>query len=346
MKNIAALLTGKEKIEFFDYPMPTLGDDDVLVEIKHCGICGSDVGVYADPTVGGALDITLPVMLGHESAGVVVGLGANVTDLAIGDKVALEPGVPCGKCEACLRGDYNLCDDVIFMAAPPFTTGAMCKYVAHPRSRTFKLPEGMSTIEGALMEPFSVGMFAAQHGEVDLTQSVAIIGGGCIGMMTALACRARGCTNIIIADLFDSHLEVARKLGFTKVFNSTGKDLAQCVRELNGGRGVDVAFETAGSAYVVGKLPGMVRRGGTIVLVGNIMKPVEFDFWSISYNQIAIKPIFRYKHLYPACIAVTAAGNAAVSDIGIKVYPFSEAPAAFDCALHDKLNTLKVIVEF
>lgn len=344
-QNIAAMLTEAKTFKMMPRPLGDLGDNDVLIEIKHVGICGSDVSVFEDPTIGGMFnDLPLPILLGHECGGIIKEVGKKVKDLKPGDAVAVEPGVPCGKCEACMSGNYNLCDDVLFMAAPPWQTGALCKYIIHPRQWVFKLPDNLTTLEGALMEPFCVGMKAAMQGQINACKSVVILGGGCIGMMTALACRANGVSNITIVDLFDSHLQIAQRMGFTKLVNSSKGDLVQKVLDTNDGQKLDVVFETAGSPVTAALTPDLCKRGGTIVLVGNIHKKVDFNFWNISFNQITVKTVFRYNNLYPACIQTASAGQASLKDIGIRIFPFERTQEAFECALTDKINTLKVVV--
>ncbi len=346
MENLGAMLTAEKKIEFMPLPMPQVGDDDVLVEIKHVGLCGSDVSVFKDPTLGGMFpDLPLPILLGHECAGKVIALGKNVTTLSLGDLVALEPGVPCGHCDFCMSGRYNLCNDVLFMAAPPWKTGALCKYVSHPASRTFRLPDNMDTIEGALMEPLAVGMHAALQAQANPCKNAVIVGGGCIGLMTALSCKACGISNLAVADLFEPHLEVAKGLGIPHLINSSKEDLRQQVMELTQGQGADLVFETAGSPITAAATTKLVKRGGDIVLVGNIHAPVDFNFWEISFNENRILTIFRYKNLYPSAITAVSNGLINVKPLATHVFKFQNTQEAFMEALMDKEHSIRVIVE-
>ena len=214
----------------------------------HSGDCGA----YK-------VDLSEDFMLGHECAGTVVEVGAGVEDLKVGDRVALEPGITCGKCEACKSGHYNLCPDVVFLATPP-VQGCNEEYIAFPADMCFKLPENVSTKEGALIEPLSVGFYAAEQGAVNTGDTVIILGAGCIGLVTLLACKAHGAGQIIVADLVDARLEKAMELGATAVVNSGKEDIFAKVQELTGGRGFDVVY---------GFCPSVTFCGTTIVAISD-----------------------------------------------------------------------------
>ncbi len=249
-----------------DAKIPEISDDQVLVKMEYCGVCGSDVHFYKDGRVG---DVAAPpdFVLGHEVAGEVVKIGAAVKNLKVGDKVALEPGYACGKCEYCKTGRYNLCPNVIFFADPP-VQGALKEYVAHPADMCFKLPENMSTEEGALVEPLAVGLHATALGGVGLGSDVLILGGGCIGLVTLLSAKARGASRIVVVDLYEKRLNMAKEMGATEVINAQKENVAERVEELFDGKGVDFVFETAGAIATIQQTPYYVKKGGTIVLVG------------------------------------------------------------------------------
>ena len=227
-----------------EIPVPKPSEKEVLVKIEYCGICGSDVHYYeygrvADYVVEGDF------ILGHEVAGTVVEVGSQVKSLKVGDRVALEPGIGCGKCEQCKEGKYNLCKDVIFFATPP-VQGALKDYVVHPEDMCFKLPDNVSTKEGALVEPLSVGLHACRQGGVTLGNSVVILGAGCIGLCTLLSAKAFGASEIIVVDLFEKRLEFAKKMGATHVINGKEEDVIARVNELLRGKGADVVLEKPG----------------------------------------------------------------------------------------------------
>lgn len=344
MKNKTAYLVDEKKFEIKDSPMPTVGPEDVLVKVKHVGVCGSDVHFFNTPFDLG-IDVKLPIVLGHESAGEIVEVGSEVTHLKVGDLVALEPGVPCGKCEQCMNGKYNLCPDVIFMAAPPFKTGAFSTYVSHPARWSFKIPEGMDTMEGALIEPLCVGMHAATRAGVGIGKTVLIIGSGCIGLMTVEVCKSMGVENIVVADLFDIRLEKAKEVGASKTINSKNVDLVQAAKELTNGQGFDFVFETAGNRITAALTSELVKRGGKIVMVGNIFGETHFNFYKINDKEADIISVFRYRNIYPTAIETTATGKTQTKKIVSNVFKFDEIQKAFECALNEKESAVKVVIE-
>ena len=345
MHNQTAYLVAPGRLVLKDSEMPQLGPEDVLVQQKHIGLCGSDVTAFHDPHVGGIPDGGLPVVIGHECAGVVVATGEQVTHLKVGDRVALEPGVPCGTCEWCRSGKYNLCPDVIFMAAPPFVTGAFSRYVRHPANLAFLLPEHVSTVEGALIEPFAVGIHASGRGEAQPGKTVAILGMGCIGLMTLLACRMRGVTRLIVADQYENRLQKAREFGADVCVNTTREDFREAVLRYTASKGADIVFETAGSPATAAQTPYLVKAGGKIVMVGNIHGETPFDFFTINSKEADVISVFRYRNVYPLAIESIANGLVDVKPMVTHTYPFEQVQQAFQCALQERQTALKVMVE-
>lgn len=338
----------KEKMDIVirdDQPIPEPSDDQVLIKMEYCGVCGSDVHFYREGKVG---DTPAPAdfILGHEVAGTIVKTGKNVTGLVPGDRVALEPGYTCGKCEFCKTGRYNLCPDVQFFAAPP-VSGALMEYVVHPADMCFKLPDNVTTEEGALVEPLAVGMHAASQANVTLGNSVLILGGGCIGLVTLLAAKARGASQIVVVDLYEKRLNMARKLGASAVINAKEEDVAQRVDALFGRLGADIVFETAGSIHTIQETPYFVKPGGTICLVGMAAESmVNYNFNQIMMKEVTIKSVFRYRNLYPAAIAAIASGAIDVKQIVTHRFLFEEADLAFRTAVEHAQDEIKEVIEF
>lgn len=346
MKNQTAYLVEPKKIELRESKMPVCGDEDVLIEIKHVGICGSDVMFFEDPTVGGVLDVTLPIVLGHECAGVIVDAGKNVKMLKKGDTVALEPGVPCGKCEYCLSGKYNLCPDVDFMAAPPFHRSALQKYVSHPAAFAFKLPETMDTVQGAMIEPLAVGVHAANRAQVQPGQSICILGAGCIGLMTLMACKSRGATYITVVDLFQNRLDKALELGAMNIINARETDTIEELMRYTNNKGADRVFETAGSVPTTQQIPYLVKAGGKAVIVGNVHGEPKMDFFAMNNKEADILSVFRYRNIFPMAIDSVASGSIPVKKVATNFFGFDQVQEAFECALNEKQTALKVVVQF
>lgn len=337
-------MTDLDKMEIRDAQMPQASAKEVVVELEYVGICGSDVHYFHDGRCGD-YKVEGDFMLGHECAGTVVELGEGVEDLKVGDKVALEPGITCGQCEFCKSGRYNLCPDVQFLATPP-VQGCYENYIAFPENMCFKLPDNISTKEGALVEPLSVGMHAANQGDVRLGDSVVILGAGCIGLVTLLACKAHGATDITVVDVLPKRLDYALKLGATRVINGMEKDAVAEIDKLTDNGGVDKVFETAGAPITIQQTPYMVKNGGTIVLVGiSAQEKIEYNFAKIMAKEAKIESVFRYRNIYPQAIAAIADGIIDVSGIVTHEFDFDDIQEAFDCAIHNKDDVVKAVIK-
>lgn len=342
----AAFMRGLDKMVLKEIPVPEVREKEVLVRLEYVGICGSDVHYFHTGNCGAyRVNLEEDFMLGHECAGVIEAVSPGVTSLQVGDKVALEPGITCGKCEFCKSGHYNLCPDVVFLATPP-VQGCYEQYIAFPEDMCFKLPEGMSTEEGALIEPLSVGFYAANQGEVQVGDTVVILGSGCIGLVTLLACKAHGAGEIIVADLVDARLEKAKELGATHVINSGKTDVLKEIERLTGGRGADVVFETAGSPVTIAQTPFVVRRGGTITLVGlSSQEEITFNFAQIMDKEAKITSVFRYRSIYPKAIAAVASGAIDVKRIVTHRFELDHIQEAFDEAVNNKTDLVKAVIK-
>lgn len=341
-----AYMQGTDKMIIKEIPVPETKEKEVLVQIEYVGICGSDVHYFHHGCCGAyKVDLSEDFMLGHECAGTVVKVGEGVTDLKVGDRVALEPGITCGKCEFCKSGQYNLCPDVVFLATPP-VQGCYEQFIAFPEDMCFKLPDNMSTLEGCLIEPLSVGFHAANQGGVGVGDSVVILGAGCIGLVTLLACKAHGAGQIIVADLVDARLDKAKELGATAVINSKNVDVFKEIEKLTGGRGADVVFETAGSAVTIAQTPFFVRRGGTITLVGiSAQEEINYNFAQIMDKEATIKSVFRYRNIYSKAIAAVSSGAIDVKGIVTHEFDLDHIQEAFDEAVNNKTDLVKAVIK-
>lgn len=344
MQNRAAYMTGLKKMEICEVPVPELKADQVLVKIDYVGICGSDVHYYEHGRIGDFI-VDGDFILGHECAGTIVAVGEGVTTHKTGDRVALEPGVTCGKCEYCSTGRYNLCPDVEFLATPPYH-GCFVNYIAFPAHLAYKLPDNISTREGALIEPLSVGLETTSVGGVALGSSVVIFGAGCIGLTALLASKAKGASDITVVDIIDKRLDMAKELGATRVVNAAQTD---CVSEILGatdGRGVDIVMETAGAVKTTQQTVDVVKRGGKIVLVG--MPPEDtftFNFAKLMSKVAEIIPVFRYKNQYPVAIQAIASGKIDISGIATHEFAFEDLAEALRVNIEDKNDVVKIMIK-
>lgn len=344
MKNIAAFCTGLEQMEVGEAPMPVVGADDVLIDVEYCGICGSDSAWYQHGEQAHKAPDLYTYILGHEFAGTVIEIGSNVTNLKVGDRVTAEPGKTCGKCKWCMSGKYNLCPEVRFLSAPR-EQGAMRRYVAHPEKLCFKLPENVSTRSGALVEPFCVGLHAAEIAEVTPAKNVLIFGAGCIGLMTLLAAKLYNANKIFVVDMFDEKLAKAKELGASAVINSKTEDVAARVRELTDGVGVDIAFEATGSLACTQACEYVVARGGIITLVGCSHESIPYDFYRIQEREIQIWTVFRYRNDYRLAVDALATGKVNLEQFVTAQFPIENAKEAFDTALYKKMDNIKVMIK-
>lgn len=343
MKNRVSYMEGALNFGYREDEMPKPGPGEVVVEVEYVGVCGSDLHFFESGMIG-PRRIEGQQTLGHEAAGVVYEVGEGVTELAVGDRVAIEPGIACGKCRYCREGYYNLCPDVHFISSNPYQ-GAMRQFIAHPANLCFKLPPNVSTLEGALIEPLAVGMHAARQSCVELGNTVVILGCGCIGLTTLLSVKAMGATRIIVTDLCDNRLEMATSLGATETINSGKVDPVARVMELTDNDGADIVFETAGSRFTAAQTGGLVRRGGVIMIVGNVFGETPFNFHQISTKEVTIKSVFRYRNIYPLAIKAIQSGKINVKAIASDIFDFNHIEEGMLKAIREKDNVVKVVIK-
>ncbi|MCR5074127.1 MAG: NAD(P)-dependent alcohol dehydrogenase [Clostridiales bacterium] len=343
MKNIAAYLTKIRCLEHREIPVPEPKKGELLLGMKYVGICGSDAHFWASGMRKGKY-FDLPFLLGHELSAEVVGIGDDVTGFTVGDRITFEPQITCGECEFCRSGRYNICPNVIFPSVPPYD-GAFRNYMTIPAKNAFKLPENMSLIQGALIEPLAVGLSAAEKGGVSLGKSVALLGAGPIGLTTLLACKAMGATRIIVSDLQEERGRMALELGATDFINASVVDTVAEVNRLTDGEGVDVVFETAGSSRTAAITSDIVKRGGIVVLVGNINTETSYRFMDLMYKEAQIRTIYRYRNNFQTAIDAVADGRIQIEKIVTRIYPFEEVQQAFVDSIENQKDVIKILVK-
>ncbi|MDC7236137.1 MAG: NAD(P)-dependent alcohol dehydrogenase [Sphaerochaetaceae bacterium] len=338
-----AVMEGIGKIGYINRKIQEPKNNEVLVKIEYVGICGSDLHYYEHGSIGNYV-VEPPFVLGHEASGVVTKIGKDVDNLKIGDRVALEPGITCGKCEFCKTGRYNLCPDVVFFATPPID-GVFSEYTTHPSDLCFKLPENVSSINGALIEPLAVGFHAADQGGAKVGQKAIIFGAGCIGLMTLLALQSYGLNDITVVDILNNRLEQAKKLGATHVVNSLDKDYLDQFNEITQNKGYDIAFETAGTEITTRLSIQVLKKGSNLVCVGyskngEMILPMSL----LLDKEITIKTVFRYRHVYPKAIEAVASGKINPSDVVTNIFEFDDIQNAMDKSVEDKANIVKSVI--
>ena len=339
-----AVMLGIGKMGFEERDIPRPKDDEVLVKLEYVGICGSDLHYYESGAIGDYV-VKPPFVLGHEPGGTVVEVGKNVTHLKVGDRVALEPGKTCGHCEFCKTGRYNLCPDVVFFATPP-VDGVFQEYVAHEAGLCFKLPDNVSTMEGALIEPLAVGFHAARQGGAQAGQVAVVTGAGCIGLVSMMALKAMGVSKVYSVDVMDKRLDKALELGADGVINGSREDAVKKVMELTGGMGCDLVIETAGTEITTRQAVQMTKKGATIVLVGysktgEIKMPISLAL----DKELTFKTVFRYRHIYPMAIDAVASGRVNLKGIVTNEFALDDIQEAMDESVNNKADIVKAVVK-
>jgi L-iditol 2-dehydrogenase len=339
----AAVMHSTRQIRIETLPVPEIGPDEVLIKVIAVGICGSDLHYYAHGGIGEAI-VEKPFILGHECAGDIAAVGLNVKGLKVGDRVAVEPGVTCGYCEACKEGKYNLCPDVQFLATPP-VDGAFAQYIKMRQDLVFLIPDHLTYEEAALIEPFSVGIHAATRTRLQPGSTIAIMGMGPVGLMAVVAAKVFGAATIIVTDLELLRLEAAKQMGATHLINIREKDPLEEINKITNGKGVDVAWETAGNPMALQSALGSLRRGGKLAIVGLPAQheiPLNVPF--IVGKEVDIYGIFRYANTYPKGINFLASGIVDAMKLITDKYPLEETQEAMERALNNKSECLKVVI--
>lgn len=339
-----AVMNGIGKMGFEERDIPEPKADEVLVKLEYVGICGSDLHYYETGAIGDYV-VKPPFVLGHEPGGTVVEVGKNVTHLKVGDRVALEPGKTCGHCEFCKQGKYNLCPEVVFFATPP-VDGVFQEYVAHEADLCFKLPENVSTLEGALIEPLAVGFHAAIQGDVHLGQKAVVMGAGCIGLVSMMALKARGVSEVYVVDIMEKRLEKAMELGASGVINGAREDVLERVKELTDNKGMDLVIETAGTEITTRQAIHMAKKGSVIVLVGYSKSgEMKLPMSLVLDKELTFKTVFRYRHIYPMAIDAVASGKVNLKGIVTNIFTLDEAQKAMDYSVNNKADIVKAVIK-
>ena len=327
----ALVLEKKSELALREIDLPqTVGPGEVRIAIDTVGVCGSDVHYYTHGRIGPFV-VQAPMVLGHEAAGTVVEAGSGVTGLKVGDRVCMEPGVPNLASRATKLGIYNVDPDVTFWATPP-VHGVLTSHVVHPAAFTYRLPDNVSFAEGAMVEPFAIGMQAAARARIAPGDVGAVIGAGPIGIMVALAALAGGCSRVFIADFAQEKLAIAGRYAGIHPVDIRQQTLADAVAAHTGGWGADVVFEASGSPKAFGDMFRIVRPGGAVVLIGLPVEPVVFDVPGAISREVRIETVFRYANIFDRALNLIASGKVDLKPLITGVFDFEDSVAAFERA--------------
>ncbi|MDQ0995569.1 D-xylulose reductase [Phyllobacterium ifriqiyense] len=318
----------------------TMGPDDVRVRLHTVGVCGSDVHYYTHGRIGNFV-LNEPMVLGHEAAGTVTEVGANVAHLKAGDRVCMEPGIPDPSSRASRLGLYNVDPAVTFWATPP-VHGVLCSETVHPAGFTYKLPDNVSFAEGAMVEPFAVGMQAAARARITPGDTAVVTGCGTIGIMVALAALAGGCSRVLISDVSPIKLKLAETYDGISGINVRETNLVDAVDAATGGWGADIVFECSGASAAIADLFKIVRPGGTVVLVGLPVEPVPMDIAAACSRECRIETVFRYANVFDRALALIAAGKVDLKPLVSGTFAFEDSIAAFKRAAEGRPEDVKL----
>jgi L-iditol 2-dehydrogenase len=340
----ALQLTAYQQLEIVDLPDPEPGKDEVLVRVAACGICGSDVHGY-DGSSGRRIP---PIVMGHEAAGIVAAVGAEVRSVAAGDRVTFDSTVYCGKCEFCLRGEVNLCDDrqVIGVSCGEYRrSGAFAEYITVPEYIVYRLPPSLSFADAAMLEAVAVALHAVKLSRIEGGETALVIGAGMIGLLALQAAREAGCSRVFIADVDATRLQMASTLGADEAIEASEAKLVREILRLTGGRGVDVVLEAVGRDETVATAIDCVRKGGAVTLIGNIASQVSVPLQRVVTRQIRLQGSCASAGEYPEAIRLVASGKIKVAPLISAIAPLQDGPQWFERLHAREPNLMKVILD-
>jgi L-iditol 2-dehydrogenase len=327
MKQLQLLAT--RCVDVADVPAPSkVGPEDILIRIKAIGICGSDLHYYRGDPAGNA-PLVYPFIMGHEFAGVVEAVGSRVATVHPGDRVAVDPAVPCGHCEFCLEGNPNLCPRVRF-AGSPGVGGAMQDLLVWPARTAFTLPNDMTFVQGAVLEPLGVALHAIGLAKLAVADTVAILGCGPIGLIIAQLAHLSGAQDVFVSEVVEHRLHMAERQGVSLAINARRQDPVKAIMEATRGRGVDVAIEVAGVVETAEQAAEVCKPGGTVVIVG-ICGEDRMDFRAgiTRRRGLTIKVARRMKHVYHRTIALARRHMVDIDTLVTHTLPLEQGAEAF-----------------
>jgi L-iditol 2-dehydrogenase len=338
----ALLLSEYRRLEFTDVPTPAPGPEEVLVHVAACGICGSDVHGY-DGSSGRRIP---PIIMGHEAAGIVAATGKGVTGIAKGDRVTFDSTIYCGSCGFCLRGQVNLCDhrQVLGVSCSDYRrAGAFAEYVVVPARVVYRLPDNLSFAEAAMLEAVAVALHAVSLTSLDAGKTALVVGAGMIGILALQALRLAGCSRVIVADVEATRLQLAENMGATALLVASDPDLLPRIFRFSRA-GVDVAVEAVGKNETVSLAVNSVRKGGDVILVGNISPEVNLPLQRVVTRQIRLQGSCASSGEYPRAIKLVGSGAIQVKPLITAIAPLDQGPKWFERLYAREPNLMKVVL--
>ena len=339
----ALVLVESNQFSYREMPLPEIGEEEVLIAVKACGICGSDVHGM-DGSSGRRMP---PLIMGHEASGIIEKAGVKVSGWEIGDRVTFDSTVYCGLCHFCRRGEINLCDDrqVLGVSCEDYCRhGAFAEYVAVPQHILYRLPETITFEQAAMVEPLSVAVHAVKRTSISSNDTAVVVGAGMIGLLVVQALRAAGCGQVIAVDIDSQRLESAGTLGADLGLNSETDDVVAEVLQRTNDRGADVTFEIVGISDTMQTAIESLRKGGSLMLVGNITPEVTLPLQSVVTRELTLLGSCASQGEYPACLELMASGAVNVDPLISATAPLAEGAKWFQRLYDNQEGLLKVIL--
>lgn len=340
-------LTGIRQMELRESPMPQITNDtDVLIKMKTIGVCGSDIHYYTTGKIGSQV-VKYPFPVGHEGAGEVVETGKCVTRVKVGDRIAIEPAMPCYQCDQCLVGRPHTCRKLKFLGCPGQADGCLSEYIVMPETSCFPIPSTMTYDQAAISEPLAIGVYAVRMAQMEFEgKSVGILGFGPIGMSVLLAVLHKGAGRIYVTDKIDSRLEIARKCGAAWTGNPLKEDVVASVKVKEEAL-LDVVFECCGQQEAIEQAIDMLKPGGKLPIIGI----PEFDLWSLPvdkmrHKEICIQNIRRQNHALEETLDLLQNNKVDVSLMPSHRFKFSQTKEAFDLVAGLGDGVMKAMIDF
>jgi len=339
----AAVLVAPRTIAIEERPLPEPGPGEVRLKLAAVGVCGSDVHYYEDGRIGSAV-VQYPMLLGHEPSGVVDAVGEGVV-LAPGTRVAVEPGIPCLECEHCRAGRQNICPNVRFLGTPPYD-GIFAQYAVMPERCCIPIPDDLSLIEAALLEPLGIGLHAVNLARLRLGETCAVFGAGPIGLVTMLAARLAGAGRVYMTDLVPERVAFAERMGADAAMNASEGDVVEWIHDLTGGRGVDVAFEAAGVQETVTHACRAARIGGRAYIIGiPAVDELAFPMHECRRGELLIQNVRRSNREAAECLDLVAAGRLDLRPLATHFFPLEGVAEAFELVHNYADGVIRAVIQ-
>jgi len=340
----ALVLEEYNRFEYTDVAQPEMGAEDVLIQVKASGICGSDVHGM-DGSTGRRQP---PIIMGHEASGVIVDAGASVTDYKKGDRVTFDSTIYCGKCHFCKMGKINLCDNrrVLGVSCDDYRQhGAFAEYVVVPQHILYAVPDSVTFEQAAMVEPVSIGLHAVKRAGVTGDDTAVVVGTGMIGLFVVQCLKALGCGRVIAVDLEQEKLDLAKTLGADVIFKADTCDVQAEVEKLTDGRGADLAFEVVGITPTIQTAAKCLRKGGSLTLVGNISPTIELPLQVVVTRELTVYGSCASCGEYPECLDLIAAGKVSTDALMSATAPLSEGASWFKRLYDKEAGLMKVVLQ-